>query len=343
MGLAPSTAVTLLRRAKASFILVGPGGEEFAETISTHGVSLPRLTWYDHTHRTELFDMKSFIDDGLYQTTISAQDLAPETALIAHTSGSTNIPKLIPIRNVCITQVKGPREGGVRDVLFLGSPQQGAHTYVPITNLAEGNRCYIYNQTAPFDIPTIIKAIKAATMGGTNKVNTFLTYPAMHLGFKMSDFAEEAIALLRSFDGIVSGGSAPTLEVQQWLGHADIKVCNYIGSTEAGTIIDSGRPKTSDWDWVVEHTTTSTWITFEPYDDTTGASELVILPGFPTLNVCNRPDGSYTTDDLYLPHPETKGKWRHWMRKGNVMVHSTGMKTDPIYSGISLQPFIYFD
>ena len=282
--------------------------------------------------------MKSFIDDGHYRTTISAQDLAPEIALIAHTSGSTNIPKLVPIRNVCITQVQGIREDGVRDMLFLGAPQQGAHTYVPITCLAKGDRCYVYNQTAPMEILTIISAMRAATMGGTNKVNTFLTFPGMHQAFKTSDFAEEAIEPLRSFDGIVSGGSAPTSEGQQWLEHAGIKICNYLGSTEAGTILDSGHFRTSNWDWVEEHPTTSTWIRFEPYDDLTGASELIILPGYPTLNVCNRADGSYATDDLFLPHPGTKGKWKHWMRKGDVMVHSTGMKTDPNYSGFSLQP-----
>ncbi len=147
----------------------------------------------------------------------------------------------------------------------------------------------------------------------------------------MSPCKREAADLLRSFEKVVSGGAPPPSSVVRWTEDADLKVSNFMGSFEIGTVFDTSS-KFEGWKWFNEDPLRSEWVKFETYEAENEAAELVILPGYPTLEVSNRSDGAFETNDLYLPHPIIKGRWRYWTRKDDVVVHSTGMKTDPIFS-----------
>lgn len=86
----------------------------------------------------------------------------------------------------------------------------------------------------------------------------------------------------------------------------------------------------SSWECLDPPAGLERYVSFEPYDPVTGSSELVYLPGHPLLHVSNRPGGGYATRDLYLPHPTIPGKWKYDKRKDDVIVHSHGVKSDPL-------------
>ena len=74
-----------------------------------------------------------------------------------------------------------------------------------------------------------------------------------------------------------------------------------------GASVIQGPPQSHDWEWFREDVSRAAWLTFEPCDAGLGgkrqAYELLVREGYPSLSVTDRPDGGYSTKDLYVPHP----------------------------------------
>ena len=331
----------LLRDASATLLVVGPGAESIASHVISClkdiGLTMSLLPWFsidphEHVSPTE------YVDDGKYRTGETREILRNCPAQLAHTTGSTAMPKLIPLKNLCVTQVLPICGDG--DSLIIVSPSQGYSTFVPVGCLASGRRCYVLMPPPqpPIDIGAVISALRLVIRekDRVSRPIKFFTHPAMLDRIAMSPYSQDAVDSLRSFDRVITGGSPPSLPLVQWIERAGLttKMCNYMGSNEVGTYLDASprAAGTVDWQWFQEDPRMSEWISLETVDKENGAAEIVILPGYPTLQVSNRPDGAFETHDLFLPHPMIKGRWLYWMRKDDVIVHSTGMKTDPTYS-----------
>lgn len=78
---------------------------------------------------------------------------------------------------------------------------------------------------------------------------------------------------------------------------------------------------------------------------------LVILPGFPGLQISDRPDGSYGSKDIFRPHPDNlpgndtrarKAKWKFVARQGDIIVLVNGENADatPIEQSVMLSPYV---
>lgn len=78
---------------------------------------------------------------------------------------------------------------------------------------------------------------------------------------------------------------------------------------------------------------------------------LVVLPGYPDLQVSDRPDGSYGSKDIFRPHPDNlpgndtragKAKWKFVARQGDIIVLVNGENADatPIEQSVVLSPYI---
>lgn len=78
---------------------------------------------------------------------------------------------------------------------------------------------------------------------------------------------------------------------------------------------------------------------------------LVILPGFPELQISDRPDGSYGSKDIFRPHPDNlpgndtracKAKWKFVARQGDIIVLVNGENADatPIEQSVMLSPYV---
>ena len=338
----------MLRDAGASFLLIAPGAASFAESLHPYlHNTIFRLAWFSATSQPNLFGLAIWTDDGQYRTTVDPHELCDQPAQFAHTSGSTATPKIVPLKNLCLTQI--PPIGGLGDSLIIASPQQGYGTVLPISALSTGKRCYVSTPIPPFHLDAIIDVIRLATKGQTNKIDIFCTYPAMIHRIATSSYYKESLELFRSFDRLVVGGAPAPPAVARWMQQSDLKVCNFMGSLEIGTVFNAAQARVAGWEWFDEDISMSELVRLESLFEgkgshphvqegstvlmeNEGAAELVILPGYPTLQVSNRPDGAYETGDLFLPHPTERGRWRYWRRKDDVVVHSTGMKTDPTYS-----------
>ncbi len=75
--------------------------------------------------------------------------------------------------------------------------------------------------------------------------------------------------------------------------------------------------------------------TREAVSDTTqddGTYELTIGKGYPSLSMYNRDNGSWETSDLYTPHLSLPNAWKCHGRKDDIILHVTGMKTNPVPS-----------
>lgn len=84
---------------------------------------------------------------------------------------------------------------------------------------------------------------------------------------------------------------------------------------EGGGGVDS---EAESWEWLNVPFGMEKYVKFEQYDPETGSSEFIALPGHPRLYVSNRTDGSYATNDLFIPHPSIQGKWKYDKRKDDV-------------------------
>lgn len=78
---------------------------------------------------------------------------------------------------------------------------------------------------------------------------------------------------------------------------------------------------------------------------------LVILPGYPGLQISDRPDGSYGSKDIFRPHPDNlpgndtracKAKWKYVARQGDIIVLVNGENADatPIEQSVMLSPYV---
>ena len=57
--------------------------------------------------------------------------------------------------------------------------------------------------------------------------------------------------------------------------------------------------------------------------------ELVVLDGWASKVVSNRPDGSYATNDLFVPHPTLPDAWKYFARLDDTIVLLNGEKAVP--------------
>lgn len=78
---------------------------------------------------------------------------------------------------------------------------------------------------------------------------------------------------------------------------------------------------------------------------------LVVLRGFPSLQVSDRPDGSYGSKDIFRPHPDNlpgndtrayKARWKFVARQGDIIVLVNGENADatPIEQSVMRSPYV---
>ena len=146
----------------------------------------------------------------------------------------------------------------------------------------------------------------------------------------------DGVQHLRSFKEVWNSGGPLPLEDAALLSSQDIKLHYFVASTEMGVMMGSGPARTSEWEWLKPSPLAERYLYFESFDPETGTCELVVRPGHPSLSVSNRSDGGWKTGDLFLPHPTQPGTWKYDRRSEEILLHSTGVKTDPLDSKLPL-------
>ena len=286
---------------------------------------LPVFPWYRHE---DLLPKDHKHDNASSDLTIE-RGSAPECnpSYILHSTGSSANPKAIPIM--------------ARAVLNFACLRGHYDSWLAITSLAHGYSNFHAGMTLARGVPiylassmtingeNLVKALRASQ----GRAQVFLAVPAFLDYLFAHPEGPHAMKTLVSQVHVTGGpmSSKNGVLVEQH----DIKMQYFVASTEAGLYLCSGSAKSTDWAWLSIYSIAQPYIKMELFDEETGGSEVVVKKGFPDLQVSNRSNGDFATGDMFLPgqmQSINEGKWKFWRRKDEVLVHSSGLKSDPVAS-----------
>ncbi|KAA8896205.1 hypothetical protein FN846DRAFT_893478 [Sphaerosporella brunnea] len=238
-----------------------------------------------------------------------------QSGWIIHSSGSTGLPKPIWQTN----------HGSIRAAESMTIPYDSLvtlplfHTfglYTLLHGIRDGRKTSFYNADLPLTGPNVVAALESS------KADVMFTVP---YALKLTVEAEGGVEALKKLKEIVYGGASCPQELGDMLTSQGVKLSNYFGSTEAGFILkycDEG------WNWLSPISIAAPFIKWE--HEGGDLYQLVILPGWPSLVMTNREDGSYATKDLFQRHPANPNAWRYMDRLDSTIVLNNGEKANPI-------------
>ncbi|KAG2196144.1 hypothetical protein INT47_006490 [Mucor saturninus] len=132
------------------------------------------------------------------------------------------------------------------------------------------------------------------------------------------------------------GGAPFKKETGEWL-HKHMNIRNLFGSTEMGIFMTSDvNPLSDNWNSLAPYQidpTAPAYVQLETDDQSfPDKKHLYIRAGCPTLatNVCNRPDGGYSSNDLFIEDPNYPGYYCYIGRRDDILTMQNGEKTSPI-------------
>lgn len=255
-----------------------------------------------------------------------------DTAFIFHTSGtSTGIPS--PIRQ--------SHHAAFAVLPVLDGSSAATSTTTPLYHGGIADCFRAWSSSAliwlfpgadvPITTANILKCLESAedatTKDGAASVRYFSCVP-----YVLQTLYEEesGTMMLKRMEIVGVGGAALSKSLGFWLVDRRIPLVSRFGSAECGFLMSSYRDFDTDNDWdYLRYDLQSDRLVFEPCQDGSGLSELVVKPTWPHLAKTNRKDGSFATSDLFEPHPTTPNAWRYHSRRDGQITLSTGKKFDP--------------
>ncbi|RDA93925.1 hypothetical protein CP533_4548 [Ophiocordyceps camponoti-saundersi (nom. inval.)] len=261
--------------------------------------------------------------------------------VVLHTSGSTGIPKPIVVRQGSLA---------VADA-YRNLPEiQGAKFY-----LAEyKERCKLYFRHMPlfhaasvygflcgviyYDIPMAF-GCPDSQLTAAHVMDCF-KYSGADAGVLPPSIIEElsstaeGIAMLKKLSFVVYGGGPVSPVVGDLLAKQGVLLESAMGSTEQYPYAMYFQPNALNWQYFI-FDSEAMGADFRPIDGPGSPEELVVVrkgqSKFPTQSVFYTfPDkDEWSTNDLYLPHPELPNHWMYRGRIDNIIVFSNGEKLNP--------------
>lgn len=178
---------------------------------------------------------------------------------------------------------------------------------------------------APITGANILRAINFARSKDATPIKYFSSVPYV---LQMLAEDDQGIDVLKSMDLVGVGGAALPPAVGDKLVDAGVNLLSRMGSAECGFLMSSHRDYAKDKEWqYLRVVNDPDLLSFEARED--GLSELVVKPGWPFKVKTNREDGSYTTSDLFEPHPSKPNAWRYHSRADAQITLANGKKFDP--------------
>ncbi|KAL8897173.1 MAG: hypothetical protein Q9207_007346, partial [Kuettlingeria erythrocarpa] len=139
----------------------------------------------------------------------------------------------------------------------------------------------------------------------------------------------EGLKMLQGMDIVGVGGAALPPDVGDSLVRNGLNLVSRFGSAECGFLLSSHRDYEKDKDWQFLRNCSPDLLQFEPQQDGSGLSELIVRPRWPHMAKRNREDGSFATADLFAPHSSIKDAWKYHSRADSQLTLITGKKFDP--------------
>ncbi|KAL9578897.1 MAG: hypothetical protein Q9212_005424, partial [Teloschistes hypoglaucus] len=262
----------------------------------------------------------------------SRKESSSDIAFLFHTSGtSSGLPKPILQTQHGVIGVLPFRLDGHESATFTTTPLY--HGGISDCFRAWTSNALVWlfpGKDVPITPTNVLKCFgctKSAEKGlDTPPVKYFSSVPYI---LQMVAAEAEGMKMLQSMDMVGVGGAALPQETGDELVQEGVNLVSRFGSAECGFLLSSHRDYERDKDWHYLRNQSLDLLKFEPQDDESGLSELVIQYNWPHMAKRNREDGSFATADLLAPHPTIRNAWRYHSRADSQLTLITGKKFDP--------------
>ncbi|KAF9064552.1 hypothetical protein BDP27DRAFT_1405295 [Rhodocollybia butyracea] len=236
-----------------------------------------------------------------------------DCAIYLHSSGSTGLPKAIPLTHSIISKC-----WGASGLLF--------QLFIPLyTGITIG--IYPPVVRTPQDTPFMITPYTAIDHLQKTACDACMTIPAM---IKIWAQSSSHINVLRSLKVLIFGGGALPPALGDELVSNGVHLRAVYGTTEIGIPVAwTLEDNVDDWNW--HRFGDNVNIRWLAQKEPEGSFELQIIDSDtypPAMKNLFDIDG-YATSDLWRPHPTKKGLWSISGRVDDVIIHSSGEKTVP--------------
>ncbi|KAK5734606.1 hypothetical protein LTR17_008827 [Elasticomyces elasticus] len=244
-------------------------------------------------------------------------------AYIIHSSGSTSLPRPNYVTHLAAL---GNSSSPINLVGFVTLPIYHMFGRGCLFRIMNKNHVYMYNAHSPLSNRYLID-----TLSAHQEIQVLYTVPYI---VKLVAESTQGTDLLAGLTNVIMSGSACPKPIGDKLALAGVMLVTHLGSTETGQLMSSARPHRDilEWDWLRPSCALLPYLRMDAQADQRGIYELVVLYGWPSKLVSNRPDGSFATKDLYERHPDwpRRNAWRYYARKDDTIVLSTGEKANSL-------------
>ncbi|KAL8667720.1 MAG: hypothetical protein Q9202_000575 [Teloschistes flavicans] len=255
-----------------------------------------------------------------------------DIAFLFHTSGtSTGLPKPIPQTHHGVIGVLPQRLHGYESATFTTTPLYHGGISDCFRAWTSNGLIWLFpGKDVPITTTNVLKCLEC-TNSEQNKVAAasvryFSSVPYI---LQMVASEPEGLKMLQGMDMVGVGGAALPQDAGDGLVQNGVNLVSRFGSAECGFLLSSHRDYKKDQEWHYLRNQSLDLLKFEPQDDESGLSELVIQPNWPHMAKRNRDDGSFATADLFAPHPTIRNAWKYHSRADSQLTLITGKKFDP--------------
>ncbi|KAJ9111498.1 hypothetical protein QFC22_006525 [Naganishia vaughanmartiniae] len=263
-----------------------------------------------------------------YPRALTPEQEGPLPVFIVHSSGSTGFPKPIILSHKASAYNFSGTGFGLQ--AFTTLPLY--HNHGPI----HGRKLLsLFPSELPLTTANITSALENA-----DHTEGFYVVPYV---LKLLGESEAGIRLLQAFKIVTYGGAACPDELgDRLVREHGVRLVGHYGMTEVGQLGTSLRDFETDKDWNYvrfsgPHVSSGVidYLKFEPQAD--GSFELVVLDGWGGKVRSNRPDNSYSSSDLFVPHPSIEGAYKFIGRIDDTLTLVNGEKCQPTGMELSLK------
>ncbi|KAG1469343.1 hypothetical protein G6F56_003309 [Rhizopus delemar] len=268
----------------------------------------------------------------------SKEDLEKE-ALIIHTSGTTGFPKPIYLSNRYLLNVAGTfsryKEQNPRvdilcqeDVFFSPAPLFHVSGLLNLFTTIVAGASFVFVENpipSQTEIDHAFRHNKCTVMGALPfTLEEMVTYLK-----EKNDFST-----VRHLKYILVGGALLKHEIFLWFKKNNVAVRSVYGSTETGVSMlgnmELDAENVSSLRSIYYDCDDKSYIAFEKLSE--GSIHMYIRAGSPNLaiGVSNRPDGGFSSNDLFEEDPDALGYYNYLGRRDDILVMKNGEKTNPI-------------
>ncbi|KAL4734330.1 hypothetical protein BDV11DRAFT_209474 [Aspergillus similis] len=259
-------------------------------------------------------------DEPIDTNLLSHLDPEVETkhlAWIIHSSGSTGLPK--PIFQTQRAAVKN-YAGNMNMRGFITLPLYHNHGICCLFRTIYSNKTlHLYNPQLPLTSRYLVEIMRSYN---------FEIFYGVPYALKLLAESKEGIAALANLKAVMFGGSPCPDSLGNLLVENGVNLIAHYGSTETGQLMTSMRsPDDKRWDWLRPSEAVKKFLRME--ERYPGIYESVVLDGWPSKVMSNRPGGAYATKDLFLKHPEMEA-YKYYSRLDDTITLVNGEKVIPL-------------